>query len=334
MNNTFNAVVADEIEGVLKGRITELTLSDLPDEDVLVEVAYSTVNFKDGLAVSEHSPIKIAQSLPMVCGIDLAGTVVESRSDDWSPGDRVLVNGFGLSENFWGGYSQFARLKSEWLVRVPDAISMEQAMALGTAGYTAMLCVLAVEDHGVQPADGPSLVTGASGGVGSVATSLLSELGYEVVASTGDTVGNEAFLTGLGASSLISRGDLDRESQPLEGERWAGVIDCVGGTTLATALSQTKYGGIVAMTGLTGGTGINTTVMPFILRNINLQGVDSVQASLAVRNRAWQRLGELMNLDKLDAIYRVATMDEVPGLCDQILSGGINGRVVISVNAD
>ena len=331
MSETFHAIVTDELEGVVKGRMVELTREQLPDEEVLVEVAYSTVNFKDGLAVSEHSPIRIAQELPMVSGIDLAGTVLESKNPDWRPGERVLVNGFGLAEVHWGGYSQLATLKPEWLVRVPEVLSLEQSMALGTAGYTAMLCVLAVEDHGVKPGDGPVLVTGASGGVGSVAVGVLAELGYEVVAATGDVAGNKVFLKGLGASRLIPRDDLARESQPMESEEWAAVIDCVGGTTLSTALAQAQYGSIVAMTGLTGGTELVTTVMPFILRNITLQGVDSVQASQAVRQRAWQRLAKVMKTETLDKIYRVAPMTEVPTLCDQILTGGINGRVVIDV---
>ena len=243
----------------------------------------------------------------------------------------MLVNGYGLSETYWGGYSQRARLKPEWLVRVPEKLSLEQSMAIGTAGYTAMLCVLAVEDHGVKPKDGPILVTGASGGVGSVAVSLLAELGYEVVASTGNIENNSAFIKGLGAASLIARDEMARESQPLESERWAGVIDCVGGSTLATALSQARYGSIVTMTGLTGGVDLHTTVMPFILRNITLQGVDSVQASQAIRQRAWQRLAEFVNLVKLGKIYTVAPLEEVPALCDQILAGAINGRVVIDM---
>jgi acrylyl-CoA reductase (NADPH) len=331
MSEQFKAIVTDKVDDILKGRLTELTLSQLPDEDVLVEVAYSTVNFKDGLAVSEHSPIQIAQNLPMVAGIDLAGTVVESRDPAWHPGDRVLVNGYGLAERHWGGYARYARLKPEWLVGAPNSLSLEQSMALGTAGYTAMLCVLAVEDHGVEPGSGPVLVTGASGGVGSVAVSLLGELGYEVVAATGDVAGNEDFLKNLGAARLISRDELARQSQPLESETWAAVVDCVGGSTLATALAQARYGSVVAMTGLTGGTDLHTTVMPFILRNLTLRGIDSVQAPQLLRQRAWLRLGELMNLDKLSTVYRVAPLSEVPALCDQILGGGIKGRVVIDV---
>ncbi len=331
MSDTFKAVVIDEIDGVIKGRLSELTLADLPDEDVLVEVSHTTVNYKDGLAGSANSSTRIAQRLPMVGGIDLVGTVRESRSPDWQVGDQVLVNGYGLSERHWGGYARFARLKPEWLVRLPQGLSAEQAMALGTAGYTAMLCVLALEDQGVSPEDGPVLVTGASGGVGSVAVSLLAELGFDVCAVTGNVEANEAFLKGLGANRLLPRDEFARKSRPLETEQWAGVIDCVGSSTLSTALAQVKYEGVVAMTGLAGGIDLNTTVMPFILRGVTLRGVDSVQASQANRQRAWSRLAEVMNHEKLAAIYRVAAFDDIPQLCDQILAGEIDGRVVVEI---
>jgi len=333
MTDIFNAIVADEIDGILKGRLVKLSISDLPDEKILVDVDYSTVNFKDGLAASEHSPMRIAQKLPMVCGIDLAGTVAESSDPDWKKGDRILVNGYGLSEKYWGGYSQKARLKPEWLIRTPDALSSEEAMAIGTAGYTAMLCVLAIEDHGVKPTDGPILVTGASGGVGSIAVSLLSTLGYEVVASTGRMSENGGFLKELGASRLIGRAELSRPSEAMEAETWAAVVDCVGGQTLATALAQTCYNGVIAMTGLTGGTEINTTVLPFILRNISLHGIDSVQAPHDKRQRAWDRLADVMDLTKLKDIYVKEPLARVPELTDRILGGKIKGRIVIDVNA-
>jgi acrylyl-CoA reductase (NADPH) len=333
VTDSFKAILAEEIDGVFQARLVELTDDALPAEPVLVDVAYSTLNYKDGLAISPHSPIRIPQTLPMVCGIDLAGTVRESSDPAWRPGDRVLVNGFGLSERYWGGFAQRARLKPEWLVRVPDALSVEQAMALGTAGYTAMLCVLAVEDHGVKPGDGPILVTGASGGVGSVAVMLLAAMGHEVVACTGRVEESRAFLKGLGAARLIDRAELARDSRPLESETWAGVVDCVGGQVLATALAQTRYDGIVAMTGLTGGVAIQTTVMPFILRSLTLKGVDSVLAPRERRTRAWRRLGELVDPAKLAEIYRVVSLAEVPELADQILAGRIRGRVVIDVNA-
>lgn len=333
MSEKFKAIVADKIDGVLKGRLVELSVADLPDEEVLVEVAYSTVNFKDGLAVSDKSPIPIAQKLPMVCGIDLSGTVLQSKSPKWKKGDRVLVNGYGLSERFWGGYSQKARLKPEWLIRVPDALSLEQVMAIGTAGYTAMLSVLAIEDHGTKPADGPVLVTGASGGVGSVAVMLLAKLGYEVVASTGRIAESKAFLEGLGASRLMGRDELARDPGPLEAETWAAVVDCVGGKVLATAIAQTRYEGIVAMSGLTGGTAIPTMVFPFILRGVTLRGIDSVMASRDRRERAWKRLGEIVDGKKLAEIYSVEPLARVPALADQILAGQVRGRVVIDVNA-
>ncbi|MBW8811807.1 MAG: oxidoreductase [Caulobacterales bacterium] len=333
MPDTYKAILADETDGVFQARLVELTDSALPPEPVLVDVAYSTLNYKDGLAISAQSPIRIPQVLPMVCGIDLAGTVRESADPAWRPGDRVLVNGFGLSERHWGGFAQRARLKPEWLVRVPEALSLEQAMALGTAGYTAMLCVLAVEDHGVKPGDGPILVTGASGGVGSVAVMLLAAMGHEVVACTGRVEESRAFLEGLGAARLIERSQLARDSRPLESETWAGVVDCVGGQVLATALAQTRYDGVVAMTGLTGGVALNTTVMPFILRSLTLRGIDSVLAPNERRTRAWTRLAELVDPARLAEIYQVAGLADVPGLADQILGGRIRGRVVIDVNA-
>lgn len=333
MSDSFNAIVFDNLDDVKKGRLTELSLSDLPDEKVHIDVAYSTVNFKDGLAMSEHSPVQIVQNTPLVGGIDLAGTITESSDPKWQMGDRVLVNGYGLSERHFGGYAQKARINPEFLVRVPDGISLEQAMAIGTAGYTSMLCVLAIEDHGVKPEDGKILVTGASGGVGSVAVSLLSSLGYDVVASSGRISENGDFLKGLGASELIERDQLARDSKPVEKETWAAVVDCVGGKTLSTAIAQTKYAGIVTMCGLTGGSELNTTVIPFILRGVRLAGIDSVMAPLAIRQRAWDRLADVLDLDKLAEIYTVEPLAKVPELADKILQGQVKGRVVIDVNA-
>lgn len=333
MSDSFSAIFFDNVDDVKKGRLTELSLSALPDEKVHIDVAYSTVNFKDGLAMSEHSPVPIVQKPPLVGGIDLAGTVTESSDPNWQAGDRVLVNGYGLSERHFGGYAQKARINPEFLVRVPEGISLEQAMAIGTAGYTSMLCVLAIEDHGVKPEDGKVLVTGASGGVGSVAVSLLSSLGYEVVASSGRTSENGDFLKGLGAAELIERHELARDSKPVESESWAAVVDCVGGKTLATAIAQTKYAGIVTMCGLTGGSELNTTVIPFILRGVRLVGIDSVMAPLALRQRAWNRLADVLDLDKLAEIYTVEPLAKVPELADKILQGQVKGRVVIDVNA-
>ncbi|MFL2841043.1 MAG: MDR family oxidoreductase [Pseudohongiellaceae bacterium] len=333
MSETFNAIIFDNIDDVKKGRMTELSSSNLPDEKVHIDVAYSTVNFKDGLAMSESSPIQIPQKIPMVGGIDLAGTVTESADSNWQAGDRVLVNGYGLSERHYGGYSQKACINPDFLIRIPNAISLEQAMAIGTAGYTAMLCVLAIENHEVKPEDGKVLVTGASGGVGSVAVSLLSSLGYEVTASSGRIAENGDFLKGLGASQLIERDKLARDSQPLETETWAAVIDCVGGKTLATAIAQTKYSGIVTMCGLTGGSKFETTVIPFILRGVRLAGIDSVMAPLGIRQHAWDRLAKVLDLNKLAEIYTVEPLSKVPELASKILQGKIKGRVVIDVNA-
>lgn len=331
MSDKFKAIVADEVDGKVKGVLTELSLSDLPDEDVLVDVSYSTLNYKDGLAVSGRG--KICRKTPMVCGIDLAGTVAESRNADFKPGDKVLVNGYGLSEKYWGGYSERQRVKSEWLVRVPESFSLFETMAVGTAGYTAMLCVLAIEDHGVKPEDGPVLVTGASGGVGTVAISLLSKLGYEVVASSGRVSENEAFLKGLGAARLIDRAELSRAPKPLEAETWAAAVDSVGGETLATVLAQTKYEGIVAACGLAGGAGLPSTVLPFILRGVTLRGIDSVMAAQSRRQRAWNRLADLMDRQKLAELSEEVALSDVPNVAHDILDGKVRGRLVVNVNA-
>lgn len=331
MSDSFNAIMIDEVDGKHKGALALISEADLPAEPVLVRVSHSTVNYKDGLAVSGKG--KIARSLPMVGGIDLAGEVIASDDPAWKAGDRVLVNGFGLSEKYWGGYAQKTRLKAEWLVRIPEGLSSEQVMAIGTAGYTAMLCVLAIEDHGVKPADGPILVTGASGGVGSVAVTLLSKLGYDVVASSGRSAENRSFLTSLGASRIIEREELARPAKPLETETWAAVVDCVGGEVLATAIAQTKYEGVVTACGLAGGVSLPSTVMPFILRGVTLRGIDSVMASQTRRQRAWDRLAELIDPAKLAEIYTVEPLSAVPRLADKIIAGKVKGRVVIDVNA-
>jgi acrylyl-CoA reductase (NADPH) len=331
MSETFNAIVAEAVDGKPVGSLKRISLDDLPDEDVLVDVAYSTVNYKDGLAVSGAMPI--CQRTPLICGIDLAGTVIESRDPQFKAGDKVLVNGYGLSERHDGGYSQKQRLKSEWLVRVPDTLSLEETMAIGTAGYTSMLCVHGLQDGGVTPDAGPILVTGAAGGVGSVAVSLLSNLGYEVHASTGRPDTTADFLTGLGAKAIVPREDLAREAKPLESELWAGVVDTVGDKVLATAIAQTRYEGVVTACGLAGGVALPTTVMPFILRGVTLRGVDSVMASLPRRQRAWDALGEQIDHAELAAIYEVAPLEQVPELAARILQGAVKGRVVIDVNA-
>ena len=331
MSDTFNALVLDRNEDKsVSATIKRLTLADLPDEDVLVDVAYSTVNYKDGLAVTGASPI--VRKFPMVAGIDLAGTVATSRDSRFQPGDRVLVNGYGLSERFWGGYAQRQKLKPEWLVRVPDAFSFEEAMAIGTAGYTAMLCVQAIRDWGVKPAAGPVVVTGAAGGVGTVAIMLLAKLGYQVTAVTGRVEEARALLEQLGASEIIPRADLARDAAPLEAERWAAAVDTVGANTLASVIAQTRYEGIVTACGLAGGAGLPASVMPFILRGVTLRGIDSVMAAQPRRQRAWDELAKLVDRDLLRAIYEVEPLARVPELGRAILAGAIKGRVVIDVN--
>ena len=331
MTREFKAIVAREGEdGKLSASLETLGSGDLPNEDVLVEVAYSTVNYKDGLAVTGAAPI--CQKLPMVCGIDLAGTVVESNSAKWQPGDRVLVNGYGLSERHWGGYSQLQRVNPDFLVRIPDGLDAEQAMAIGTGGYTAMLAVNAIRDHGVTPDSGPVLVTGSAGGVGSFAIMLLAKLGFEVAASTGRPETAD-YLKGLGAASILAREDLARKAKPLEKEQWAAAVDGVGSTTLATVLAQTRYNGIVSACGLAAGADLPGTVLPFILRNVRLQGIDSVMAPMAVRERAWADLATLIDRDRMKAAYAIEPLARVPDICAAILRGEVRGRVVIDVNA-
>lgn len=331
MTATFNAIIAQDVDGKPVASLQTITMADLPDQEVLVQVAYSTINYKDGLAVSGKG--RICRSLPLTCGIDLAGTVVESSANAFKPGDQVLVNGFGLSETQHGGYSQFQRLKAEWLVKVPSAFTLEQTMAIGTAGYTSMLCVQAIQDHGVRPEDGPVLVTGAAGGVGSVAISLLNTLGYTVTASTGRVDESGDFLKSLGATDILARDQLARDSKPMERETWSAVVDTVGDRVLATAISQTKYEGIVTACGLAGGVSLPTSVMPFILRGVTLRGIDSVMASQPRRQRAWDALAELTDIEALNSIYRIEPMSKLPELADKILAGQIQGRVVIDVNA-
>ena len=330
LNTPFNAIVAEDVDGKARAALKSISLNDLPDEEVLVEVAYSTLNYKDGLAVSGKG--RICRSLPLICGIDLAGTVLESKNPAFTAGDKVLVNGYGLSEIHNGGYSQYQRLKAEWLVRVPPAFSLAQTMALGTAGYTAMLCVQAIQDHGIKPEDGPVLVTGAAGGVGSVAISLLAKLGYSVTAVTGRVADSSTFLRDLGASEIISRDELARECKPLERETWAAAVDTVGDKLLATVLSQIKYEGLVAACGLAGGINLPSTVMPFILRGVTLRGIDSVMASQPRRQRAWDALAQLTDIAALEKIYRIEPMSQLPELAQQIIAGKIQGRVVIDVN--
>lgn len=331
MNEEFNALVANkDEEGNFSVGVKALGLNDLPDENVLIDIDYSTLNYKDGLVVTDQG--KVCQKFPMVCGIDLAGTVVESDDPRWKSGDRVLANGFGLSERYWGAYSQKQRINGDFLVRVPENFSNKDAMAIGTAGYTAMLCVNAIRDHGTIVSDGDILVTGSAGGVGSVAILLLSKLGYKVCASTGRPETAD-YLKSIGASEVISRDELSKKSRPLEKELWAACVDSVGSTTIATSLAQTKYNGIVAACGLAGGADLPSTVLPFILRNVCLQGVDSVMAPMDVRERAWNDLGALLDPTALAGVYTVEPLAKVPELGAAILRGEIRGRVVVDVNA-
>jgi alcohol dehydrogenase/acrylyl-CoA reductase (NADPH) len=328
MSDSFQAMVIDAVDGKPKAGFRRLSLADLPDHDVLVEVHYSTVNYKDGLALSGRG--RIARRTPMVAGIDLAGTVVESRSDKWSAGDKVVLNGWGLSETEWGGFSRFQRVKAEWLIALPEAFSLKQAMAIGTAGYTAALCVNALEDWGAILGDGEVLVTGAAGGVGSVAVSLLAAKGYKVTASTGRPETKD-YLASLGATTFLERSALSEKGGPLQKELWAGAVDSVGSTTLANVLSQTVYGGAVAACGLAGGVDLPATVLPHILRGVTLLGIDSVTAPLAKRRRAWQTLSQHLNPLHIEALTRVEPMSALPKIAEDIVAGKIRGRVVIEI---
>jgi len=324
---TFRALVIEEHDGKPKAAFKSLTLDDLPPHDVLVEVEYSTLNYKDGLAVSGKQ--RIVRKPPLIAGIDLAGTVIESREGSYKPGERVLVNGWGLSETQPGGYTRYQRVKPEWLVRIPACFSTQQAMAIGTAGYTAALCVEAIEKWGVR--NGPVLVSGAAGGVGSVAVALASARGYPVTASTGRPATHD-YLAKLGATSIVSRDEFLKEAGPLQKERWGAAIDSVGGLTLVNVLSQTMYGGAVAACGLAGGTSMpQATVLPHILRGIALLGIDSVMAPLALRQAAWERLARDLDSDRLTEMTTEEPLSNVPQLADRILRGDVRGRIVIDV---
>jgi acrylyl-CoA reductase (NADPH) len=325
----FKAILIEQVEGRHSARLAELSPEQLPAGNVTVRVAYSTVNYKDGLAITGRSPV--VRRYPMVPGIDLAGTVDESSHASWKPGDRVLLNGWGIGEAHWGGLAQLARVDGDWLLPVPPSMSERQAMAIGTAGYTAMLCLLALEKHGVEPKDGEILVTGASGGVGSVAIPLLAKRGYRVIASTGRPEQSE-YLESLGASGIIPRAELSGPGKPLGKERWAGVIDAVGSQTLANACATTRSRGAVAACGLAGGMDFPVTVAPFILRGVTLYGVDSNRAPREERERAWARLATDLEPAKLDALTKEIALGEVFTAADDILAGRVRGRLVVDVN--
>jgi acrylyl-CoA reductase (NADPH) len=309
--------------------LVELDAAELPDGAVTVDVAFSSVNYKDALAVTGTAPI--ARSLPMVAGIDLAGTVVDSTDTAYAPGDRVVATGSGLSESHWGGYAQRARLDADKLVPLPPAFSLHQAMQIGTAGFTAMLCVLALEDHGLAVGAGPVVVTGAAGGVGSVAIATLAKLGHEVVASTGRPEESD-YLRGLGAAEVIDRSELVESRRPLGKARWAGAVDAVGGQTLASICSTLRPGGAVAACGNAGGMDLPASVAPFILRGVSLLGIDSVNAPRDRRLQAWERLAQDMDPTALDGITHDVGLSEVLDVARDVLDGRIRGRLVVDTS--
>ena len=327
----FNALVVDkDSDGTVSAQVRELDDSQLPDGDTTIAVEYSTINYKDGLAIANRSPI--IRSFPMVPGIDLTGTVVAGGGGDCGVGTRVTVNGWGIGEQYWGGLTQRARMTSQWLVPLPDSISTLQAAAIGTAGYTSMLCVLALEAHGIVPASGPVVVTGAAGGVGSVAVAILAKLGYEVHAVTGRP--NESdYLRALGASEIISRDEVNGDPRPLGKTRWAGGVDAVGSRILANILSMTKDNGCIAACGLAQGMDLPASVAPFILRGVTLAGVNSVSVPYERRLIAWRRLASDLDPDKLDSMTTVVPMGDVIRVAHELLDGTVRGRVVVDVNA-
>lgn len=324
----FKAILIEKQDDAQRVAIQTLEESQLPEGDVTVRVECSTLNYKDALAITGKGPV--VRQFPMVPGIDLAGTVEASSSDEFQPGDSVLLNGWGVGETHWGGLAEKARLKGDWLIPLPAAFSARQAMAIGTAGYTAMLAVMALENNGVLPDHGDVLVTGANGGVGSYAIALLSRLGYRVIAATGRPE-EETYLRELGAEEIIDRSELSEPGRPLAKERWAGAIDSVGSHTLANVLAATRYGGTVAACGLAQGMDLPTSVAPFILRGVTLAGIDSVMKPRPVRLEAWRRLGELLDPAQLDAITRSIGLEEAIATADELLAGRVRGRVVVSM---
>lgn len=327
----FRALVLEEADGKVSSSVQELDEASLPGGDVTVAIDYSTLNYKDGMVL--HGIGRLVRNYPHIGGIDFAGTVEESEHPDYRAGDKVILTGWRVGEAHWGGYSQKARVKGDWLVQLPENMSTRQAMALGTAGFTAMLSVQALEDHGMGVDDGEVLVTGAAGGVGSVGVAVLANLGYSVAASTGREETHE-YLGSLGASTIITRSELaEPTKRPLESERWAGCIDSVGGTTLARLLTQMKYRSSVAAVGLAGGSGLETTVIPFLLRGVNLLGIESAMCPPEPRRNAWARLAEQMPMDKLESMITEATLSDLAGLGGDILKGQVKGRVVVDVNA-
>ena len=328
----FSAVLIEKGETEQTVGVTELDEAQLPDgsdDTVSIDVEYSTLNYKDGLAITGKSPV--VRKFPMVPGVDLAGVVTESSHADWSKGDRVVLNGWGVGETHWGGLAQRARLNGDWLLPLPSAFTTRQAMAIGTAGYTASLCVDALLQHGVSPDQGEILVTGATGGVGTVAVALLTAAGFKVAAATGKS-SEEQFLQQLGAVTVLDRAEFSEAGKPLQKERWAGVVDTVGSNTLVNACAQTRYGGAVTACGLAGGMDFPATVAPFILRGVSLLGIDSVMAPKQRRITAWERLARDLNAGALDSIAQEVALGEAIASAGELMDGKVRGRVVVDVN--
>ena len=329
MSDTFKALLISRDEDKKQSvDWAEMTDDQLMEGDVTVAVEATTVNYKDGLAITGAAPV--VRKFPLIPGIDFAGTVISSENPDWKAGDKVVLNGWGVGETHHGAYAGRARVKGDWLVPLPEGMSAREAMAVGTAGYTAMLCILALERHGIDPARGPVVVTGAAGGVGSVAVAVLSKLGYQVVASTGREA-EHGYLKDLGAAEIIDRAELSGPAKPLARERWAGGVDAVGSHTLANVLSMTSYGGAVAACGLAQGMDLPTSVAPFILRGVSLLGIDSVMAPKEIRMEAWRRIASDLDRDKLAAITTVMPFDDVIKAAGDIIAGSVRGRLVIEM---
>jgi acrylyl-CoA reductase (NADPH) len=325
---TFKAIRIDKAEKGTTAALTQFDEAELMEGDVTIRVEYSALNYKDGLAVTGNAPV--VRRFPMIAGIDLAGTVEQSSHPQWKAGDQVICTGWGMGETHLGAYAEKASVKGDWLVRLPEGMSTREAMAIGTAGFTAMLAVLALEKHGLTPKDGPVVVTGAAGGVGSVATAVLSKLGYHVIASTG-RMSEAGYLRGLGAAEVIDRSELSGPAKPLAKERWAGGVDSVGSTTLANLLSMTKYRGAIAACGLAAGMDLPTSVAPFILRGVCLLGIDSVMCPIEVRKTAWTRLPSDLDRGKLTEITHEIGLDQVIDAGAKILAGQVRGRIVVKI---
>ena len=325
----FKAILIEKDDAGYRAAVTDLDEQQLPEGDVTIKVSHSTLNYKDGLAITGKGPV--VRKFPMVPGIDLAGTVEESSHPDYKAGDAVVLNGWGVGEKHWGGLAQKARLNGDWLVPLPEQFTPAQAMSIGTAGYTAMLCVLALERHGVKPEDGDIVVTGAAGGVGSVAIAVLSKLGYRVVAVTGRSEDSD-YLTSLGAAEILDRSEFSSPGKPLGKERWAGAVDVAGSHVLANVCATMKYRGVVTACGLAAGMDLPATVAPFILRGVTLAGVDSVMCPREDRLEAWQRLGTDLDIDKLGSISREVGLAEAIPAVEDLMDGKVRGRVLVDVN--